>query len=104
VTAVLIGVVDTSVDRENSRFRHRKPAGIGVHREGETYRFVPDFHDLHGHGTAIASLIRSFCRTASIHAVRTAQEDENGGSLRYKNKRWRWASSGAWTGASASST
>ncbi len=75
---VEIGLVDTGVDRERSSFKRRKPTGIGVRREGDVYRYEPDCHDLHGHGTAMASLIHSFCRKAQIRAVRIAQQDDNG--------------------------
>ena len=75
---VPIGVVDTGVDREHPRFKRRKPGGIGVRRQGDDYRYERDFHDRHGHGTAMASQIQSFCRTARIHAVRIAQQDEIG--------------------------
>lgn len=75
---VRIGVVDTGVDREHRSFKRRKPKGIGVRREGDDYQYEPDFHDRHGHGTAMAARIQAFCTKARIHAVRIAQEDENG--------------------------
>jgi subtilisin family serine protease len=76
--AARIGIVDTGVDREQPVFKRRKPKGIGVRRQGDDYQYEPDFHDLHGHGTAMASLIQSFCRKARLYAVRIAQQDENG--------------------------
>jgi len=72
---VRIGIVDTGVDREHWCFEGPGPEGIGVRRRGDDYGYEPDFHDLHGHGTAIASLICSYCRKAHIHAVRIAQQD-----------------------------
>jgi subtilisin family serine protease len=70
---VRIGIVDTGVDGDHWCFQSRRPEGIGVRRRGDDYDYEPDFHDLHGHGTAIASLVLSFCRKAQIHAVRIAQ-------------------------------
>lgn len=75
---VRIGVVDTGVDAGHPMFKRKKPKGIGVRRVGDSYHYEADFQDLHGHGTAVASLIRSFCRRAQIHAVRIAQQDESG--------------------------
>ena len=76
--SVQIGVVDTGVDREHPLFKRRMPTGIGVRRQGEEYQYESDFHDHHGHGTAMASRIQAFCAKAWIHAVRIAQQDENG--------------------------
>ncbi|MGO8744658.1 MAG: S8 family serine peptidase [Thermoguttaceae bacterium] len=81
-----IGVVDTGVDREHRCFRRRKPTGIGVRRQGKHYHLVPEFDDLHGHGTAMAVLIHSFCPKAGLHAVRIAQEDENGPVARVQER------------------
>lgn len=76
--SVRIGIVDTGVDRRHPCFNRRKPSGIGVLRQGDEYQYEADFHDSHGHGTAVAALIRSFCRKAYIHSVRIAQQDESG--------------------------
>ena len=76
--AVHIGIVDTGVDRKHPCFKRRKLSGVGVCREGENYRLEPDFHDLHGHGTAMAARIQSFCRKARLYAVRIAQQDGDG--------------------------
>jgi subtilisin family serine protease len=79
--SVQIGVVDTGVDREHPSFKRRKPNGIGVRRQGDDYEFEPDFHDLHGHGTAMVMRIQAFCPKARIHAVRIAQQDEENGAV-----------------------
>ena len=84
--AAHIGIVDTGVDRKHSCFKRRKPGGIGVRREGEGYRYVADFHDLQGHGTAMALVIQSYCPKARIHAVRIAQEDESGVAVRVQER------------------
>jgi subtilisin family serine protease len=75
---VRIGVVDTGVDRAHPSFKRRKPKGIGVRRQGDDYCFESDFHDLHGHGTAMAARIQSFCPKARICAVRIAQQEGDG--------------------------
>lgn len=73
-----IGVVDTGLKREHPRFRRKRIEGIGIRRQGEAYQYEADFHDYHGHGTAMASRIQSFCTKARICAVRIAQQNENG--------------------------
>lgn len=75
---VHIGILDTGADRARRCFKRRKPTRIGIRREGDSYRYEADCHDLLGHGTAMASLIRLFCRQAGIHAVRIAQRVGNG--------------------------
>jgi subtilisin family serine protease len=75
---IRIGVVDTGVDRTHPSFKRRKPKGIGVRREGDDYCFEPDFHDLCGHGAAIAARIQAFCPKARIWGVRIAQQDGDG--------------------------
>jgi subtilisin family serine protease len=75
VMAVRIGVVDTGVDLEHPAFKRRKPRGIGVRRDGDDYYYEPNFHDLHGHGTAMASLIHADCKKARLYSVRIAQHN-----------------------------
>ena len=75
---VRIGVVDTGAERGHSAFKKRKPKGVGVRRQGDDYEYESDFHDLHGHGTAVATQIQAFCTTARVHAVRIAQQNEDG--------------------------
>ncbi|MGO8747581.1 MAG: S8 family peptidase [Thermoguttaceae bacterium] len=84
--AAHIGIVDTGVDRDQQSFKGKNLFGIGVRRDGDNYCFVRDFHDIHGHGTAMASLIGSFCRRARLHAVRIAQEYENGAVVRVQER------------------
>ncbi|NQT13407.1 MAG: S8 family serine peptidase [Planctomycetes bacterium] len=84
--SVRIGIVDTGVDREHPCFQRGKPKGGGVRRQGGEYQYEADFHDAHGHGTTIASLIRSFCRKAEIHAVRIAQQDGNEAIVRVQER------------------
>jgi subtilisin family serine protease len=83
---VRIGVVDTGVNREHRSFRRRKPRGTGVRRQGDEYRFEPDFRDYCGHGTAVAAQIQAFCTKARIWAVRIAQHDENGVAARVQEQ------------------
>ena len=52
---VRTGVVDTGVDSDHPTFKRRKPKGIGVRWQGDDYCLDADFHDLHGHGTAMAA-------------------------------------------------
>ncbi len=75
---VRIGVVDTGVDVGCSAFDRNMTVGIGVRRDGDTYRYESDYHDLNGHGTVMAALIQSLCLDARICAVRIAQQDRNG--------------------------
>jgi subtilisin family serine protease len=84
--SVQIGVVDTGVDRGHRSFKRRKPKGIGVRRQGDDYQYEPDFHDYHGHGTAMASRIQAFCAKARIHAVRIAQQDDDGAVVRVQEQ------------------
>jgi subtilisin family serine protease len=79
---VQIGIVDTGVNPEHPSFKRNKPTGIGVRRQRDGYKYEPDFHDRHGHGTSIASRIQAFCTKARIHAVRIAQQTENGVDVR----------------------
>ncbi|MGO8744934.1 MAG: S8 family peptidase [Thermoguttaceae bacterium] len=79
---VRIGIVDTGVDRQHKKFEQRELSGVGLCRRDDSCHFEPDFHDLHGHGTAMASLIVSICKDASIHVVRIAQENNDGVSVR----------------------
>jgi subtilisin family serine protease len=79
---VRIGIVDTGVDRQHKKFEQRELSGVGLCRREGTYHFEPDFHDLNGHGTAMASLIVSICKDASIHVVRIAQENDDGVTVR----------------------
>jgi subtilisin len=83
---VQIGVVDTGVDKNHQLFRRRAPTGIGVVRRGGCYEYQPDFHDHHGHGTAMAARIATLCRKARIHAVRIAQQDESGLVVRVQER------------------
>jgi subtilisin family serine protease len=75
---VRIGVVDTGADRGHRCFKRRRPNGIGVRWQGDEYEYEANFHDLDGHGTAMAVRIQTFCTKARILAVRIAQQDENG--------------------------
>lgn len=84
--SVQIGVVDTGLDREHPCFKRRKPKGIGVKQQGDRYQYGPSFEDLHGHGTAIAAQIQAFCTKACIHAVRIAQQGENGAVVRVQEQ------------------
>ena len=79
---VRIGIVDTGIDRQNKKFEQRELSGVGLRRRDDSYYFEPDFHDRVGHGTAMASLIASICKDASLHAVRIAQDDSHGVSVR----------------------
>jgi subtilisin family serine protease len=72
---VRIGVVDTGVDIGHPAFKSRRPRGIGIRREDNCYQYDSDYHDYHGHGTAMASRIHSFCPKARIYAVRIAQQN-----------------------------
>jgi subtilisin family serine protease len=76
--SVRIGIVDTGIDANHPFFKRRKPRGVGVRCRGGGFEYEVDFHDYHGHGTTVASLIRSFCRKAQIYAVRITQQDANG--------------------------
>lgn len=84
--AAHIGIVDTGVDLEHQCIRRLRPTGISVVRDGDNYRFDLGFQDLHGHGTAMASRIHSFCPEAAIHVVRIAQEGENGAVARVQEQ------------------
>lgn len=79
---VRIGVGETGVDIRHPIVSQKRLGGIGVRREGDDYRYEPDFHDLDGHGTAMGARIRAFCETAYIHAVRIAQQGEGGVGVR----------------------
>jgi subtilisin family serine protease len=83
---VLIGVVDTGVDPTYSAFDGQKVQGIGVRRIGDDYRYDADFHDLSGHGTAMAARIQSFCKSTQICAVRIAQQEEDGVAIRVEER------------------
>jgi subtilisin family serine protease len=73
---ICIGVVDSGVDCGHPLFQRKKPRGIGVRRDGDEYHYEPDYYDFHGHGTAVASRIQSFCPKARICAVRVTRQDE----------------------------
>ena len=72
---VVIGVIDTGVDAGASVFEEHGVRGIGIRRVGNRYEYDSDFHDLGGHGTAMAARIQAFCETAQIYAVRIAQRE-----------------------------
>jgi subtilisin family serine protease len=78
VMTVHIGIVDTGVDLNQPAFRRRKPRGIGIRREVDEYCYEPDFHDHHGHGTAMSELIRADCPKARFYAVRIALKNGEG--------------------------
>ena len=82
----MIGVVDTGVDARCSVFEGQGIQGIGVKRVGDRYQYDADFLDLSGHGTAIAARIHSFCNTAEICAVRIAQVEADGVSVRVEER------------------
>lgn len=84
--SIQIGVVDTGVNQEHQCFKKKKLTGIGVRRDADRYYYESRFCDLNGHGTAIALRIQEFCRSAQIHAVRIAQQDENGAVVRVQEQ------------------
>jgi len=75
---VRIGIVDTGVDLEHPIFKRTKPRGIGIRRDRDSFYFEPECHDLHGHGTVMASLIRDDCPKARFYAVRIALKNGDG--------------------------
>ncbi len=83
---IRIGVVDTGFDVEHPSFSQKHLEGIGVQRKANVYRYECGFHDLAGHGTAMAIRIQSFCPQARICPVRIAQQDENGVVTRVQEK------------------
>jgi subtilisin family serine protease len=86
VKPVPIGVVDTGVDSACQTLEGQDVQGVGVRRVGDDYEYVPDFHDLSGHGTAMAARIRSFCPTAQVWAVRIAQQEDGGVTVRVQEQ------------------
>ncbi|NQT11638.1 MAG: S8 family serine peptidase [Planctomycetes bacterium] len=83
---VAIGVIDTGVDAGCAAFEKQGVQGIGVRRVGNRYEYDVDFHDLAGHGTAMAARIQSFCVTARICAVRIAQQKGDGVAVRVQEQ------------------
>jgi subtilisin family serine protease len=75
---VQIGVVDTGIDISYSGFGGQEFQGIGIKHVGNDYLYDADFHDISGHGTAMAARIYSFCKNAKICAVRIAQKRQDG--------------------------
>ena len=75
--SVKIGVVDTGIDASHPWLHAAVVGGIGVRRNSEGYDVVPEYQDLLGHGTAVASLIHVFCAEALLYSVRIALQDGN---------------------------
>lgn len=83
---IRIGVVDTGVDQGHRCFKRKRPTGIGVRRQDDSYDYELDFHDCYGHGTAVAARIQAFCTKARIHAVRISQQTESGVAVRVQEQ------------------
>ncbi len=72
---VRIGVVDTGIDQSHPWVGGRVVGGIGVRYESHGCELVPNFQDLIGHGTAVASLIHAFCPQAVLYSIRIAAQE-----------------------------
>ena len=84
--AAHVGIVDTGVDRDQRSFKGENLFGIGVRRDGDNYCFVPRFsrYPRARNGDGLAD--RLVLPKGKAHAVRIAQEYENGAVVRVQER------------------
>lgn len=68
-----IAVIDTGVDPNHPFLKGVVKGGVGIaSTSGDPWK--SEFSDVAGHGTAVASIIHSFCPEAELYSVRIARE------------------------------
>jgi hypothetical protein len=65
-----IAIIDSGVDLTHSRFYGSKISGFGIKYDRSNIEYIEDFHDEHGHGTALVGIILKHISQVEIIAIK----------------------------------